>query len=71
MHILLYGVTKLVRAHRLENKELHERTPLSTNILLIGRVEFICEDLAFVKTFPTNLIHTEVTHEWVEERVTM
>jgi len=62
MHILLHRLAKLVRAHGPENQELHEGTPLSADVLFIGRVELVGEDFTHVKRSPSGLILAKVLH---------
>ena len=71
MHILLHSLTQLVRAHCLQDKELHEGAPRSADVRFIRREEVIGEDLALVEPAPACSVFSEVLHERVEEGVTV
>lgn len=71
MHVVLHKLAEFVRAHGLENEELHEGAPCAADILLIGRIDIVSEDLTLVQVLPPVLILAKVLHERVKESITV
>ena len=67
--VLLHSLAKFVWTHRFQDKQFHKRTPLSANVLLIGWIEVVCEDLTLEETLPAFLLLLELLDQRVEEVV--
>lgn len=71
VNVLLHSLPKFVWTNGFENEQLHEGAPVAADVLLVGRVEIISQDLAFVEAAPALLIFLEVFDERAEELVSV
>lgn len=67
--VLLDGLAEFVGAHRFQDQQFHERTPLSANVLLIRWIQVVCEDLTLEETLPAFFLLLELLDQRIEEVV--
>lgn len=69
MDILLDSLAKFVWTHGFEDQQFHERAPLSGNVLLVGWIEVVCEDLTLEETLPAFFLLLELFDQRIKEAV--